>query len=144
MNLWARIVRRDLGVDLNRIPGGGAAGGLGAALIGLLGGRRRRGADAVLEAAGFWKKIRGCSAVVTGEGRVDATTFQGKAVGEILRRSPVPVFLIAGSAAAVRPFAALDRIARGRREAMRRPREALRVAARRLAAHLAAEFGRST
>jgi len=66
------------------LPGGGAAGGLGAALVSL-GAELVPGADYVLEAIGFRERAAAADLVVTGEGRVDATTFEGKAPGEALR-----------------------------------------------------------
>jgi glycerate kinase len=65
------------------LPGSGAAGGLGAALA-LLGAELVPGAPAVLDLVGF--DPRGHALVVTGEGRVDATTAEGKAPAEVVRR----------------------------------------------------------
>ena len=65
-------------------PGSGAAGGLGAALASL-GAELVPGAALVLDAIGF--DSTGYDLVVTGEGRVDATTALGKAPGEVARRS---------------------------------------------------------
>jgi len=65
------------------LPGSGAAGGLGAALA-LLGAELVPGAAAVLDLVGFDPSRHGL--VVTGEGRVDATTARGKAPGEVARR----------------------------------------------------------
>ena len=65
-------------------PGGGAAGGLGAALASL-GAALVPGAVLVLDTAGF--DVSDYDLVVTGEGRVDATTALGKAPGEVARRS---------------------------------------------------------
>ncbi len=66
------------------LPGGGAAGGLGAALA-VLGAELVPGADWVLEAIGLAERIRGADLVVTGEGRVDATTREGKAPAAVAR-----------------------------------------------------------
>ena len=65
-------------------PGGGAAGGLGAALASL-GAVLIPGASLVLDAVGF--EPDAYDLVVTGEGRVDSTTLLGKAPGEVVRRS---------------------------------------------------------
>jgi glycerate kinase len=65
------------------LPGAGAAGGLGAALA-YLGAELVPGAPAVLDLVGF--DPSGYSLVVTGEGRVDATTAAGKVPGEVARR----------------------------------------------------------
>ncbi len=68
------------------LPGSGAAGGLGAALA-ALGAELRPGAPAVLELVGFDERLRESDLVVTGEGRVDETTAEGKAPGEVARRA---------------------------------------------------------
>ena len=75
--------RREL-VLVRHKPGSGAAGGLGAALASL-GAELRPGAPLVLDAIAF--DASGFDLVVTGEGRVEATTALGKAVGEVARRS---------------------------------------------------------
>jgi glycerate 2-kinase len=66
------------------LAGAGAAGGLGAALA-ALGGRLSSGAHVVLERIGFRGLIAGADLVVTGEGTVDRSSFEGKAVGEVAR-----------------------------------------------------------
>jgi glycerate kinase len=71
-------------VSIRHKPGSGAAGGLGAALA-LLGAELLPGAALVLDTLGF--DASGFDLVVTGEGRVDATTALGKAPGEVARRS---------------------------------------------------------
>ncbi|HEY5059867.1 MAG TPA: glycerate kinase [Gaiellaceae bacterium] len=65
------------------LPGSGAAGGLGAALASL-GAKLAPGAATVLDLVGF--DPRSADLVVTGEGRVDATTTEGKAPAEVVRR----------------------------------------------------------
>jgi glycerate kinase len=67
-----------------KLPGAGAAGGLGAALASL-GGQLVEGADYVLGAIGFRERAADADLVVTGEGTVDRTTFEGKAPGEAVR-----------------------------------------------------------
>jgi glycerate 2-kinase len=66
------------------LPGAGAAGGLGAALA-LLGGRLLSGADVVLERIDFAGQARTVDLVVTGEGTLDRSSTEGKAVGEVMR-----------------------------------------------------------
>jgi glycerate kinase len=66
------------------LPGAGAAGGLGAALASL-GARLVSGAEVVLETVGFREAATGADLVVTGEGTVDRSTFEGKAPGEVVR-----------------------------------------------------------
>jgi glycerate kinase len=67
-----------------KLPGAGAAGGLGAALASL-GAELAPGAERVLELVGFRERAARADLVVTGEGRVDRTTFAGKAPGEAVR-----------------------------------------------------------
>jgi glycerate kinase len=67
------------------LQGAGAAGGLGAALASL-GGELVAGAELVLDLIGFDAHARGATLVVTGEGKVDATTFEGKAPGAVVER----------------------------------------------------------
>jgi glycerate kinase len=68
------------------LPGSGAAGGLGAALA-ARGAQLVEGAATVLDLVGFDDRLAGCDLVVTGEGAVDETTFEGKAPGEVARRA---------------------------------------------------------
>jgi glycerate kinase len=65
------------------VPGSGAAGALGAAFV-ALGAELVPGASLLLDVTGF--DPRGVDLVVTGEGAVDATTWEGKAPGEVVRR----------------------------------------------------------
>ena len=67
-----------------KLAGAGAAGGLGAALASL-GAQLVLGAPYVLDAIGFRERAGAADLVVTGEGTVDRTTFDGKAPGEALR-----------------------------------------------------------
>jgi glycerate kinase len=66
------------------LPGAGAAGGLGAALASL-GGRLLPGGEVVLERIAFASQAGGADLVVTGEGTLDRSSIEGKAVGEVLR-----------------------------------------------------------
>ena len=67
------------------LRGAGAAGGLGAALASL-GGELVEGSELVLDRIGFDECARGASLVVTGEGTVDRSSFEGKATGAVLAR----------------------------------------------------------
>lgn len=61
----------------NGVAGGGAAGGIGAALADVLGARIRSGADGVIDLSGL-SKINGTDLLITGEGRLDSQTLTGK------------------------------------------------------------------
>jgi len=87
------------------LPGSGAAGGLGAALASL-GATLVPGAAAILDLLGF--DARRHALVVTGEGRVDATTGEGKAPAEVVRRcaaAGVPCVVFGGVVAEPLPDA---------------------------------------
>ena len=81
--LEARFRAIDALAPFAELPGSGAAGGLGAALASL-GAELVPGADAVLDLVGF--DPRGYDLVVTGEGTVDRTTWEGKAPAAVVRR----------------------------------------------------------
>jgi glycerate 2-kinase len=67
------------------VPGAGAGGGLGAAFA-AMGAELVEGAELVLDLIGFDERAQDAALVVTGEGTVDETTFEGKAPGAVLRR----------------------------------------------------------
>ncbi|MDD3243996.1 MAG: glycerate kinase [Eubacteriales bacterium] len=95
-----RIMRRDMGLSVADRPGAGAAGGLGAGMMAFLGARRMGGAEFVLAAAGAKEKMCGADLVLTGEGRTDAQTLQGKAplgVARLARSAGVPAVCLSGS-----------------------------------------------
>jgi glycerate kinase len=71
------------GVDVRTIPGTGAAGGLAGGLA-AIGARLEPGFAVVAEAAGLEDALEDAPFVVTGEGRLDATSFDGKVVGGVL------------------------------------------------------------
>jgi glycerate kinase len=99
---YARILKRDLGVDVARMPGAGAAGGLGAGLMAFLGAQLRSGVDIVIEASRLEEKLRGASLVITGEGKLDRQTAFGKApigVARLSKKHGIPVVALAGSLA---------------------------------------------
>lgn len=85
---WAAVVAEQFGVrDLASQPGTGAAGGLGFGLAAALGGRLVAGASTVADLVGLDAHLAGADVVVTGEGRLDATSFEGKVVGEVVARA---------------------------------------------------------
>jgi glycerate 2-kinase len=92
--------RREYGVDVRGVPGAGAAGGLGGAVL-ALGGRLRSGYRLVAELTGLGGAIAEASLVITGEGALDATSFAGKVVGGVLedaRGAEVDAVVVAGRA----------------------------------------------
>ena len=84
LRTFARVIRDYNGFDLARLPGSGAAGGMGGAMAALLDARLERGIDMVLRAIRFDETIQGCDWVITGEGQIDCQTLMGKAPAGIL------------------------------------------------------------
>jgi glycerate kinase len=94
----AQIYVRDYGVDVTELTGSGAAGGLAGGLA-AAGAELVAGFDAVADALSLAERIAGADLVVTGEGTVDAESFEGKAVGgvvDLATEAGVPVLIIAG------------------------------------------------
>lgn len=99
MKNYAAVIREKLGVDVDQIPGAGAAGGLGAALRVFLHGTLKSGIETVLDLIDFDGLLDGTDLVVTGEGRMDWQSAFGKVPSGIGRRcgaKGVPVVAIVG------------------------------------------------
>lgn len=85
--------------ELADVPGGGAAGGLGAGLVFFARAELLPGAPWVLERVGFDAALAKADAVITGEGAFDRTSQLGKVTGEVLRRARAarkPAVVVAG------------------------------------------------
>jgi glycerate kinase len=96
----AEIVARDLGSDFKATPGAGAAGGLGFGLLSFCGAAIRPGFDVVADLGGLNAEIEKADIVITGEGRLDEQTLEGKApagVARLARAAGKRVFAIVGS-----------------------------------------------
>jgi glycerate 2-kinase len=96
----SEIVARDLAVDFRQVPGAGAAGGLGFGLMSFCGAAIRSGFDVVAEFGGLMTAIDKADVVITGEGRLDEQTLEGKApagVARLARAAGKRIFAIAGS-----------------------------------------------
>ena len=97
----AGVAGRDLGVDPSDVPGAGAAGGLGWGLMAFCGAELVPGFRLVADALGLQRLASEADWIVTGEGRTDATSLQGKAVGgvlELARAARKPCVVLCGSA----------------------------------------------
>lgn len=91
---FANILLETTGVDVQTLRYAGAAGGIGGTLCSMLGADAVCGIDAVIGMMGFDDVVAGADIVVTGEGRMDATTLLGKApygVCKWARRYDAPV-----------------------------------------------------
>jgi glycerate 2-kinase len=89
------------GGEAQHVPGAGAAGGLGFGLMTFCGATIHSGFEVVAEHIGLAAAIEQADVVITGEGRLDAQTLEGKApagVAQLARESGKPCFAIAGEA----------------------------------------------
>lgn len=140
---WADVLEPHLGVSVRDLPGAGAAGGLGAALL-ALGGRREPGIELVERLVGLEQRVAAADLVVTGEGALDPTSLTGKVVSGVAALAAahaVPCVVLAGSVSIGRREAAaagieasyslIDTV--GRERALGEPASALAELAARVA-----------
>ncbi len=98
---FASVLEKTFGVDVRNLRGAGAAGGISAGLHAIFGARLCPGAATVLDLLDLENKVRDAGLVLTGEGRVDSQTIEGKApagVAEIAKKFSVPCICFAGKA----------------------------------------------
>lgn len=100
LNHFADISAQLLAADKRNEPGTGAAGGLGFAAKAYLNAEFRSGIEVIAELNQLSNKIQGADWVITGEGKFDGQTLNGKTpfgVAQIAQRANVPVIVIAGT-----------------------------------------------
>ncbi|WP_434309474.1 glycerate kinase family protein [Hominifimenecus sp. rT4P-3] len=99
MEHYRQVLENTFGIDVNTIPGTGAAGGLGAALLLFLKAELKSGIETVLDLIHFEERLDGVSVVVTGEGRTDWQSAFGKVVsgvGKRCQKQNIPVIALSG------------------------------------------------
>lgn len=97
---FARVVERDMGIDVSKMRGAGAAGGLGAGLAAFLGATLEPGIDIVMDFTNLPERMKRCDFVITGEGKIDYHTFSGKTISGVVKlalKEKKPVIALAGS-----------------------------------------------
>lgn len=93
-------IKEFIGINVANIPGAGAAGAMGAAVVAFFNGELKSGINTVLETVKFNNHLINCDVVFTGEGKVDSQSIQGKVISGVSKaaqKKNVPVILIAGS-----------------------------------------------
>lgn len=96
---YGTAIQQQIGIDVFMIPGGGAAGGLGAGLVAFCGGTLMRGIDLVMRVTKFDQHLRDSDLVITGEGKIDRQMQYGKALSGVVERAHrfnVPVIAVVG------------------------------------------------
>lgn len=96
----ASVIKKDLNRDILNIPGGGAAGGLGAGLVAFCNAEIQKGINFILDLLDFDELVKQVDIVITGEGCTDEQTLHGKVVSGVAKRAAAfnkPVLCISGS-----------------------------------------------
>lgn len=100
LRYFGGLIYKQLSIDVLELPGGGAAGGLGAGLIAFCHAQIFPGVTKVMELIGLEQHVQDADLVITGEGRIDAQTINGKVPVGVARKAKkygVPVIAIVGS-----------------------------------------------
>ncbi len=95
----AAVILRDLNVDIENLPGAGAAGGMGGGMVAFLNGHLQMGIETVLDTVHFDTLLQDAQLVFTGEGKLDTQSLRGKVVSGVARRAKrqnVPVIAVVG------------------------------------------------
>ncbi len=99
MKNFVEVIKHTKGVDINQIPGSGAAGGLGGGFLAFANAALKPGAQMILDMLDFQNIIKGADLVITGEGKLDQQTGMGKAPATILKaaqQQEIPVIAVGG------------------------------------------------
>ena len=99
MAKYCHFIETHLKMKIADIPGAGAAGGLGAGLIAFLGAGLESGIELILNTVKINQMLAECDLVITGEGKIDRQTLQGKVVTGVAKRArqySIPVIGVTG------------------------------------------------
>jgi glycerate kinase len=97
---FAKVLKATFGMDVQQIPGAGAAGGVGGGAVVFLEAELTSGVDLVMELAEFDSVLKNADWVITGEGQLDGQTFSGKTINGVVKaaqRHYVPIAAFCGS-----------------------------------------------
>lgn len=97
---FAEVIRKEMGKDVEHLPGSGAAGGLGAGIVAFLDGKLERGGDLLVDILDLESKIKKADLVITGEGGINHQTAFGKtpvAVSLVAKKYGIPTIAFAGT-----------------------------------------------
>ena len=97
---YAKIINGQFGIDLQKIAGSGAAGGIGGGAVVFLKGQLASGIDLIKEMADFDNAIQEVDWIITGEGQLDAQTLSGKTISGVVNsagKKHIPVAALCGS-----------------------------------------------
>ncbi len=103
----AEVVQRTKGIDLQTIPGTGAGGGIAGGAVAWLNAHLRPGIEVIMDSLNFDEAAAWADVIVTGEGKVDRQTLQGKVVSGVANRAlqlGKPLIIVCGQAETVVPW----------------------------------------
>ena len=96
----ASEIKKNLGVDVIHLEGGGAAGGMGAGMVAFFGAKLRPGVDIIFDALDVERKVMNSDLIITGEGQFDISSTYNKAptaIGKIGMKYKIPTIGLCGS-----------------------------------------------
>lgn len=97
---WGNLLDKTSGRAVSQTPGAGAAGGLGATLMALLGAKPQSGVNVVIDAVNLEDQLAGADFVFTGEGSLDYQTKFGKTPWGVMltaRKHNIPTIAFTGN-----------------------------------------------
>ncbi|WP_096187266.1 glycerate kinase family protein [Evansella halocellulosilytica] len=97
---FGEFIKEQVSIDVLEIPGSGAAGGLAAGLFAFCSAKCHSGVEKVIDIIGLEKHLQDADLVITGEGRIDFQTINGKVpigVARTAKKYGIPVIAIVGS-----------------------------------------------
>jgi len=100
LRYFSRVVSKQEESDFAKVPGAGAAGGIGFGTMVFLKAKLHKGIDLMLELTNFDTQIEGADYIITGEGKVDSQTIQGKLISGIVQhahKQNIPVIALCGT-----------------------------------------------
>lgn len=100
LQYFAALIRKQFGIDIEKVPGSGAAGGLGGGLLAFTGARLLPGFEIVRQTTNLDEHIKWADIIITGEGSIDSMTRFGKTpvgIALLAKQYKKPVIAIAGS-----------------------------------------------
>ncbi|NRB66522.1 MAG: glycerate kinase [Vibrio sp.] len=99
LEIFGQVTKKNVGIDVLTAAGAGAAGGMGAALLGYANAVLKPGIEIVLDTVKLESKLIGANLVITGEGKIDDQTVHGKTpvgVAKLAKQFNLPVIALAG------------------------------------------------
>jgi len=84
---FSEIMKCSFNADMSSIEGGGSAGGVSAGMKGIFGAQLKSGVDFIMDLIKFEDLLMSVDLIITGEGKLDNQSFDGKVVGKVLELS---------------------------------------------------------